>query len=64
MKNNFEFLISKYSKTVGMWEPTYFKLNLTQTRNNSVNVQFIPKIKEVLLAHCNGQYVTQPGDLK
>lgn len=34
-------------------------------RNNSVNVvQFTPKLKEVLLAHGNGQCVTQPGDLK
>lgn len=65
MKNNFKFLISNYSKIVGIWEAMHFKLNLTQMRDNSVNVvQFTPKLNEVLLTHCNGQCVTQPGDLK
>lgn len=65
MKNNFKFLISNYSKIVGIWEPMHFKLNLTQMRDNSVNVvQFTPKLNEVLLTHYNGQCVTQPGDLK
>lgn len=60
-----QFIISNYSETVEIWEPMAFKLNLTQMRNNSVDVvQFTPKLKELLLAHYNGHPVTRPCNFK
>jgi len=65
MKNNFKFLISNYSKTVGIWDSKHFKLNLIQIRNHSVDVvQFTPESEEILLTLFNGQCKTQPGGLK
>lgn len=46
MKNNLKFLISNYSTILGTWELMNFKLNLTQMRNNFINVvSFTPKGK-------------------